>query len=41
MHWNKETDYLRLKRTRLGVNDFESLKVIGRGAFGEVRNSPF
>ena len=33
----KETDFLRLKRSRLGVGDFESLKVIGRGAFGEVR----
>ena len=33
----KETDFLRLKRSRLGVDDFESLKVIGRGAFGEVR----
>ncbi|CAB1329569.1 unnamed protein product [Coregonus sp. 'balchen'] len=33
----KETDFLRLKRTRLGLEDFESLKVIGRGAFGEVR----
>ncbi|KJH40430.1 kinase domain protein [Dictyocaulus viviparus] len=31
----KETDFLRLKRTRLEVTDFESLKVIGRGAFGE------
>ncbi|CAD6190622.1 unnamed protein product [Caenorhabditis auriculariae] len=37
IHFNKETDYLRLKRTRLGVEDFDSLKVIGRGAFGEVR----
>ena len=27
---------MRLKRTRLGVDDFEPLKVIGRGAFGEV-----
>lgn len=36
-HANKETDFLRLKRSRLGVCDFESLKVIGRGAFGEVR----
>ncbi|KAI2642967.1 Serine/threonine-protein kinase 38 [Labeo rohita] len=25
------------ERTRLGLDDFESLKVIGRGAFGEVR----
>uniref|UniRef100_A0A8C1XSD6 non-specific serine/threonine protein kinase n=1 Tax=Cyprinus carpio TaxID=7962 RepID=A0A8C1XSD6_CYPCA len=27
----------REMRTRLGLDDFESLKVIGRGAFGEVR----
>ncbi|CAD7672308.1 unnamed protein product [Nyctereutes procyonoides] len=32
----KETEFLRLKRTRLGLEDFESLKVISRGAFGEV-----
>eukprot|EP00058_Branchiostoma_floridae_P005434 XP_002590922.1 hypothetical protein BRAFLDRAFT_101072 [Branchiostoma floridae] len=36
-HAAKETEFLRLKRSRLGVDDFESLKVIGRGAFGEVR----
>ncbi|XP_077302381.1 serine/threonine-protein kinase tricornered-like [Arctopsyche grandis] len=36
-HAQKETEFLRLKRSRLGVEDFESLKVIGRGAFGEVR----
>ena len=35
-HAMKETDFLRLKRTRLGLGDFEMLKVIGRGAFGEV-----
>lgn len=37
-HARKETEFLRLKRTRLGLDDFESLKVIGRGAFGEVCN---
>ncbi len=37
-HARKETEFLRLKRTRLGLEDFESLKVIGRGAFGEVKN---
>src|SRR5688572_24255672 len=26
----RETEYLRLKRSRLGVEDFEPLKVIGR-----------
>lgn len=39
-HARKETEFLRLKRTRLGLEDFESLKVIGRGAFGEVKK-PF
>ena len=39
-HARKETEFLRLKRTRLGLDDFESLKVIGRGAFGEVRILP-
>jgi len=33
----KETEFLRLKRTRLGLTDFAKLKIIGRGAFGEVR----
>jgi protein-serine/threonine kinase len=32
----KESDFLRLKRVRLGVSDFSTLKVIGKGAFGEV-----
>ncbi|CAB4066333.1 STK38 [Lepeophtheirus salmonis] len=36
-HAVKETEYLRFKRSRLGVDDFDSLKIIGRGAFGEVR----
>ena len=35
-HAVKETEFLRLKRSRLGVEDFIPLKVIGRGAFGEV-----
>ena len=26
-----------MKRAKLGVDDFEPLKVIGKGAFGEVR----
>eukprot|EP00090_Calanus_glacialis_P016050 TRINITY_DN2516_c0_g1_i1.p1 TRINITY_DN2516_c0_g1~~TRINITY_DN2516_c0_g1_i1.p1 ORF type:complete len:552 (-),score=137.37 TRINITY_DN2516_c0_g1_i1:1215-2870(-) len=37
MHAVKETEYLRLKRAKLGVEDFDPLKVIGKGAFGEVR----
>uniref|UniRef100_A0A2K5EVV5 non-specific serine/threonine protein kinase n=1 Tax=Aotus nancymaae TaxID=37293 RepID=A0A2K5EVV5_AOTNA len=36
-HARKETEFLRTKRTRLGLEDFESLKVIGRGAFGELQ----
>jgi len=36
-HASKETEFLRLKRTRLGKDDFDPLVVIGRGAFGEVR----
>lgn len=36
-HASKETEFLRLKRSRLGVEDFEPLKVIGKGSFGEVR----
>ncbi|XP_022701642.1 serine/threonine-protein kinase tricorner-like isoform X2 [Varroa jacobsoni] len=36
-HSVKETEFLRLKRSRLGVDDFDPLKVIGKGAFGEVR----
>jgi len=38
-HAQKESEFLRLKRSRLGVEDFEPLKVIGRGAFGEVIES--
>jgi len=37
LHAQKETEYLRMKRAKLGVDDFEPLKVIGKGAFGEVR----
>ncbi|KAF9453058.1 kinase-like protein [Macrolepiota fuliginosa MF-IS2] len=33
----KESNFLRLKRTRIGVHDFGVVKVIGKGAFGEVR----
>ena len=32
-----ETEFLRLRRSKLGADDFEALKVIGKGAFGEVR----
>ncbi|KAL0338928.1 UNVERIFIED_CONTAM: Serine/threonine-protein kinase-like [Sesamum angustifolium] len=33
----KETEYMRLRRNRISVDDFELLAIIGRGAFGEVR----
>ncbi|KII95185.1 hypothetical protein PLICRDRAFT_149694 [Plicaturopsis crispa FD-325 SS-3] len=33
----KESTFLRLRRTRLGLSDFRTVKVIGKGAFGEVR----
>lgn len=32
----KESTFLRLKRTKIGLNDFKTVKVIGKGAFGEV-----
>ncbi|XP_042458634.1 serine/threonine-protein kinase 38-like [Zingiber officinale] len=32
----KETEYMRLQRHRMGVDDFELLTMIGKGAFGEV-----
>lgn len=34
----KETEFMRLKRHKICVDDFELLTIIGRGAFGEVRN---
>ncbi|PKA63648.1 Serine/threonine-protein kinase [Apostasia shenzhenica] len=33
----KETEYIRLKRHKICVEDFDLLTIIGRGAFGEVR----
>lgn len=32
----KESTYLRLRRTKLGLDDFKTVKVIGKGAFGEA-----
>jgi len=32
-----ESEFLRLRRVKLTGKAFESLKIIGRGAFGEVR----
>ncbi|RKP11829.1 Serine/threonine-protein kinase CBK1 [Piptocephalis cylindrospora] len=36
-HGRKESKFLRLRRTKLGLDDFQTVKVIGKGAFGEVR----
>lgn len=33
----KELQFLRLRRTKLSLEDFATVKVIGKGAFGEVR----
>ncbi|OMO91692.1 hypothetical protein COLO4_18161, partial [Corchorus olitorius] len=33
----KESDYMRLKRHKICVDDFDLLTMIGKGAFGEVR----
>lgn len=35
----KESTFLRLRRTKFGLDDFRTVKVIGKGAFGEVRFS--
>ena len=32
----EESTFLRLKRTKFGLDDFRTIKVIGKGAFGEV-----
>lgn len=33
----RESNFLRLRRTKIGLDDFRTVKVIGKGAFGEVR----
>nr|GMD15534.1 serine/threonine-protein kinase tricorner-like [Ipomoea batatas] len=33
----KETEFMRLRRHKMGADDFELLTMIGKGAFGEVR----
>lgn len=33
----KETEYMRQQRHKVGLDDFEQLTCIGKGAFGEVR----
>eukprot|EP01097_Dermamoeba_algensis_P008828 TRINITY_DN603_c0_g4_i1.p1 TRINITY_DN603_c0_g4~~TRINITY_DN603_c0_g4_i1.p1 ORF type:complete len:543 (+),score=136.16 TRINITY_DN603_c0_g4_i1:95-1630(+) len=35
--FKKETEYIRLRRIKLTGQQFDSIKLIGRGAFGEVR----
>jgi serine/threonine kinase 38 len=35
--FHREAEYLRLKRKKLSIREFESIAIIGRGAFGEVR----
>lgn len=37
----KEADFLRLQRLKLGASDFSTIKVIGKGAFGEVHALSF
>ena len=34
---HKEGEFLRLTRKKISIREFESLNIIGRGAFGEVR----
>ncbi|KAI0513652.1 hypothetical protein KFK09_009682 [Dendrobium nobile] len=34
----KETEYMRLQRHKMGVDDFDLLIMIGKGAFGEVEH---
>lgn len=36
-HERRESEFTRLQRHRLSVDDFEPLRLIGKGAFGEVR----
>lgn len=33
----RETEFMRLQRHKMGIDDFELLTIIGKGAFGEVR----
>ena len=33
----RETEFLRIRRTKLTLQDFDPIKTIGRGAFGEVK----
>lgn len=33
----KEIDFLNLKRIKMSIDDFKSIKLIGKGAFGLVQ----
>lgn len=35
----KEIDFLNLKRIKMSIEDFKSIKLIGKGAFGIVNNN--
>lgn len=35
----KETEFMRLQRHKVGIDDFEQLTLIGKGAFAEVNDS--
>jgi hypothetical protein len=35
----KETEYMRLKRHRICVDDFDLLTILGKGAYGQVCSS--
>eukprot|EP00003_Mantamonas_plastica_P011755 TRINITY_DN2160_c0_g1_i11.p1 TRINITY_DN2160_c0_g1~~TRINITY_DN2160_c0_g1_i11.p1 ORF type:complete len:401 (+),score=124.17 TRINITY_DN2160_c0_g1_i11:68-1270(+) len=37
VYLEKESEYMRLKRKKMTIADFKTLKVIGKGSFGEVR----
>ncbi|BAT89008.1 hypothetical protein VIGAN_05267200 [Vigna angularis var. angularis] len=32
---HRETEFMRIQRRKIGIDDFEQLTVIGKGAFGE------
>ncbi|KAI0293508.1 hypothetical protein B0F90DRAFT_1398432 [Multifurca ochricompacta] len=34
-HTRTQSQFLRLRRTKIGLQDFRTVKVIGKGAFGE------
>jgi protein-serine/threonine kinase len=35
-HTRTQSQFLRLRRTKIGLYDFRTVKVIGKGAFGEI-----